>query len=406
MATGLARAVPLYRRHERRVDPVDAHDIDADRASDPELTWSSEHGGHWVAATYDSVCAVAKNADAFSSAHSVHVPPTGLYERGIRIFVFKHDGDEHRAQRAILARAVGGKPGHVRRDVIERCLTELLGNIDWSRPVDLIERLADPLPLDVVFALMGADPEFKPEMKRLTDALTRRAKHEGDVDPAARVHEIARVMVERRLATPRDDWITRLQGESINDAALSTDDMVEAVVSLITGGHHSTSRALGSLLARVLTEPLLVDHLRENPALSASVIDETLRLHTPLPEFSRTATCPVRVGQVSIEPRSAVQLRYDLANRDPDAFEDPEAFRLDRRRSQHLAFGFGPHRCVGVHLARAELQIALTAVLAVQPDLRPVQEEVRWAYSAQPISLVVQASLAPATSTEPGGHVQ
>jgi cytochrome P450 len=314
---------------------------------------------------------------------SVHVPPTGLYARGIRIFALEHDGDEHWQQRQLLAAAVGAKPSTVPVDLIAACLEPLLVAIDWTQPVDLMAALANPLPLDVIFALMGADPEFKPEMKELVDALIwRRATTHGD--PAARVHDIAREMVARRQAEPRQDWITAL------GASLTQDEQVAAVVSLITGGHHSTSRGLGSLLARVLTEPGLRARLLTDPTLIGAAVDETLRLHTPLPEFSRTAVAAVNVCGAAVAEGQAVSMRYDDGNRDPAVFDDPEAFRLDRRRSQHLAFGFGPHRCVGTHLARAELTMALEALLAAAPGLRLI-EELDWIGPAEPRALWVRA---------------
>lgn len=349
--------------------------------------WSDDHGGFWEATSHEAVCAVAREASVFSSAQSVHVPPTGLYTRGIRIFALEHDGDEHWDQRQVLAAAAGAKPSSVPVDLIESCLTPLMDALDWSQPVDLMEALANPLPLDVIFALIGADPEFKAEMKELVDALLRRTSSTHG-DPAARVHDIARTMVERRLAAPREDWITGLSSVIVCGASLKQDEQVAAVVSLITGGHHSTSRGLGSLLARVVTEPGLRDALLADPTLIPAAVDETLRLHTPLPEFSRTAVSTSEVLGTTVEEGQQVSMRYDSANLDPAVFQDPTAFRLDRRRSQHLAFGFGPHRCVGTHLARAEMQMALEAVLARAPGVRLVQQ-VAWAGPAEPSAVWV-----------------
>lgn len=350
-------------------------------------SWSLEHGGHWVATTHASCRAVAAAAETFSSAGGVHVPPTGLFLRGIRIFALEHDDPVHWDHREILRAAVGDRPRAVDEDLIRECLAALLDQIDWSGPVDLMASLANPLPLDVVFSLIGADPEFKPEMKALVDALMRRTAG-VHADPAARVHEIAQTMVERRLADPRDDWISRLSTTECQGTAVTVAEQVAAVVSLITGGHHSTSRGLGSLLARLLTEPGLRDRLLADPALIPAAVEETLRLHTPLPEFSRTALRDTNVYGADVREGQPVQMRYDEANRDPAVFPDPEDFRLDRPRALHLAFGHGLHRCIGLHLARAELGLAAEELLRRAPDVELV-DQVRWLGPAEPESLLV-----------------
>jgi cytochrome P450 len=353
--------------------------------------WSDEHDGHWVAESYEAIRAVAGNDEAFSSAHSVHVPTTGLYDRGIRIFALEHDGDEHRGQRQLLMAATGTRPSTVPRDLVASCLEPLLDGIDWSRPVDLVAALTNPLPLDVIFALIGGDDEFKPEMKRLVDALIHRVTWTEDLgDPAERIYDIAASMVDRRRAEPREDWITGLAEASVCGKPLTREEQVAAVVSLITGGHHSTSRGLGSLFARVVSEPGLRDRLIENRSLVNAAIDETLRLHTPLPEFSRTAARPADVCGAAVQVGQQVSMRYDRGNRDPEIFEAPDEFRLDRRGGQHLAFGFGPHSCAGTNLARAEMQMALSAVLERAPGLR-LLEEIVWLGPAEPQELWVSA---------------
>jgi cytochrome P450 family 142 subfamily A polypeptide 1 len=353
--------------------------------------WSQDHGGHWVASSHEAVCAIARDAETFSSAQGVHVPPTGLYKRGIRIFALEHDDPEHWDQRQVLAEAVGSKPSAVRRELVVECLKVLLAGIEWSKPVDLVEALTNPLPLDVIFAVMGADPEFKPEMKALVDALLKRVAWSPELgDPAERVHDIARTMVERRRAQPRADWITDLATTSVCGRLLTIEEQVDAVVSLITGGHHSTSRGLASLFARVLTEPGLQKTLVAEPGLISAAIEETLRLHTPLPEFSRTAVADATVLEVHVVAEAKVQMLYAEANRDPAVFDEPEQFRLDRRRAQHLAFGYGPHRCVGTHLARAQMELALVEVLRRAPELQLV-EPVTWLGPAEPTALVVRA---------------
>ncbi len=354
----------------------------------PAPVWSSDHGGHWVTGRHATCRAVAAAAEPFSSAHSVHVPTTGLYRRGIRIFALEADDPGHRAQRNLLRAVVGDRPSRVPEELIRQLAQHLVRALDWSGPIDLMTSLANPLPLDVVFSIMGADPVFKPEMKALVDAVGFGRPLPSGGDPAQRIHDIAAAMVEQAQHEPGDDWISSLSTAILDDRPLTEQEMVAAIDSLITGGHHSTSRGLGSVLVHLLTEPGLLDAAQADSDTLDAAIEETLRLRTPLPSFSRHAMADVTVGGCPVAEGSDVLLVYADANRDPAVFPEPEQFRLDRDRREHLAFGFGPHRCVGIHLARAEIRIAIEELLQVAPDLRLIAEPA-WVGPAEPDTILV-----------------
>ena len=358
------------------------------------VVWSTLHGGYWVATDHAACRAVVGDPESFSSATGVSVPRLELFDRGIPIFALEADDPNHRDQRAILTGAIGTRPSEVPADLIETITARLLASIDWSGPVDLKPVLCDRLPLEVIWTAIGADPEFMHEMKTLVDALVFQGQPvPGVSDPAARIQEIAEIMVERRRGAPTDDWIARLAHESVNGKPLQVNDMVAAVVSLITGGHHSTSRGLASLFARILTEPNLKTQLIENPENIPAAVEETLRLHTPLPAFSRQAILAAEVAGADITPGEDILCIYAAANRDPKVFPNPDDFRLDRQHRLSLAFGFGPHRCVGIYLARAELRIAVQRMLTLAPDLELV-EPINWRGPAEPTALHVRSTLA------------
>jgi len=361
---------------------------EAVRSAGP-AAWSASHDGHWVVTGHELCRAVAADQPGFSSARGVHVPPTGLYERGVRIFALEYDQPEHRRHRQLLRQAVGDRPARVPEPMIRGHVRRLLGALDWTGPVDLVNDFANPLPLDVIFDIIGADPEFKPEMKALVDALLfRRMAIPGCSDPAGRVIEIARLMAERRRREPKDDWISYVAGAGDDSA----DEATSAIVAVITGGHHSTSRALGSLIARVLTEPGLQDLLRADPARIPAAIDETLRLHTPLPSFSRTATADARLGEVTVQAGEQVLLVYAAANRDPAVYDQPQTFSLGRDHRHSLAFGYGPHRCAGIHLALAELRIAAEELLQLSGHIE-LAEPIQWRGPAEPGELLAVIQL-------------
>jgi cytochrome P450 len=122
---------------------------------------------------------------------------------------------------------------------------------------------------------------------------------------------------------------------------------------------------IGSICVHLARDAALQQRLRDAPSLLPAALEEFLRLYTPYRGFARTATQTVEVRGRTIEPAEPIALLYASANRDEDVFPDPDAFQLDRPNiKEHLAFGRGPHNCVGAPLARLELRVALEELLA------------------------------------------
>lgn len=245
---------------------------------------------------------------------------------------------------------------------------------------------------EVISDIVGVPGDLRPELRDLTNTLGFRAATEDESAAAAqRVIEIAAATIASRRAAPAGDWLDTLIAASPDDDSPDAAP-VRAVVALITGGHHSTSRGIGSLIARLLADPALRALVQEDSGRLPAAADEVLRLHTPLPSFSRRATEDSSVGGTEIGAGQQVLLDYAAANRDPGAYPDPERLKLDRR-PQHLAFGWGRHRCVGMHLARAEMRIAAAELLAFAPDIE-LAEPVRWRGPAEPERLLARSAVA------------
>lgn len=149
------------------------------------------------------------------------------------------------------------------------------------------------------------------------------------------------------------------------------------LVTLLIGGHHSTASALSNLLYQVLVDPSLREIVAKGGPQLTALIEEGLRLDTPLHIFARTATTETSVGGTPVPAGTRLFINFASANRDPRQFADPERFRVDRKPNAHLAFGFGPHLCLGRHLARAELKSVLTTLFTRLPDIR-ISGEVKY----------------------------
>lgn len=366
-------------------------EIYADLHTRPEVTWSDEHGGFWLSTGVASCRHIGKDATRFSSAEGVHVPPTALVERGVHIFSLEYDPPIHTRHRQILNDTVGR--GAIKRlePVVRDTARRLLDQIDWTGPVDLSAVFTAPYPLEVIFEIVGAEDEFKIEMEHLVKALIIYRGETDEDDPADRAIEIAGIIADRRRAEPQDDWLTELVNMAPDGQPLSDEEIYGAIIALIGGGHHSTSRGVSSLIARVLSEPGMWNAVKAGEADVPKIIEETLRLHTPLPSFSRRILETTEVDGAVVEVGQDILMHYAAANRDPELFDRPDEFDPGRENlTQTMTWGTGLHRCVGIHLAQLELRIALEELIAVAPELTLVSP-VEWAGPAEPAALNVKA---------------
>lgn len=343
------------------------------------VSWSDAHGGFWAVADFALVKQIASDNVRFTSGPGVRIPPNGTPPT----FALEYDRPRHTVHRAILTEAVGPRAAPGLEDGVRRAARALL---PAGGSFDLGQDYAFRLSLDVIFDLIGAPPELKAEAELLAESLFlfRRPMPDGS-DPAVRLAEILDDLVADRVARPRADWLTQIVRHADSpEYHLSEREIHGAIIALLVGGHHSTARATGCLLARLTTDPGLQRRLRAEPGLLPDAVEEAVRLATPLRWFARTATEDVQLGPVLVRRGERVLLLYAGANRDPRRYPEPDEFTLDRPRSRdHLAFGWGIHRCVGMPLAQLEIRVAVEEVLARSDWIEPAGD-ITWTSSTEP----------------------
>lgn len=351
------------------------------------IAWSDAHGGFWAVADYSMARMIAGDGRRFGSAAGVRIPPN----RTPPTFALEYDRPRHTVHRRILTDAVGPRTtptleGRVRAHARRLLDTTVNGQIDLG------QGYAFHLSLDVMFDLIGAPDDLKPEVEQLAEALfLYRTPMPDGSDPVVRLQEILDEMVASRVAQPRDDWLSRVVSYGNDpELALSETEIHGAIVALLVGGHHSTARATACLLAQIVGDQHLQERLRAEPELIPAAVEEITRLNTPLRWFARTALEDVKVGAVTVRAGQRVMLLYAGANRDPAQFDRPDEFLLDRpKANDHLAFGWGIHRCVGMPLAQLEIRIALEELLARSPRILP-DGEITWTSSTEPRQIPVR----------------
>ncbi|WP_367139705.1 cytochrome P450 [Saccharothrix sp. HUAS TT1] len=282
------------------------------------------------------------------------------------------DGERHAAQRRLLTGAFTAKRIRDLRPRMERIalglLDELPGRADGG-VVDVVEHLAAPLPLIVICELLGIPEVDRDRFRRLTVLLM-------NDDPAVNVpasDEMASFFADL-IAAKRAAARHGRDGGDLTTALLDADDtqLIDILFLVFVAGHETTVNLLGNAMLALLTHPPLWTSVAEHPELAARAVEETLRWDCPVRTATHRVTLePVVYGGVTIPAGELVMVSLDSANRDPRRWDQPDRFDLGRDTRGHLAFGHGPHTCLGAPLGRAEGEIVLRLVTRRFPHAEP-----------------------------------
>ena len=298
-------------------------------------------------------------------------PPGGTDENlGAAVLV---EEDVSSAEQLGMRRVVNArftpKAVRARRDDVERIGVEI---VDAGAPgttsveMDFVERIAAPFPLAVIAWLLGVPRDDWDLLFRWTNEVIgkddpdyrRAGESPGQTIKRARgeVHAYFRRLIEQRRHDPRDDLVSDLIRGEVGGAPLTDEQLVQYCELLVEAGNETTRNAISGAVLAFSEYPDQWEKLRDHPELLSDAVEEILRWVSPISHFTRTAAGDYELRGVKIRAGEQVALYYASANRDDDVFDDPFAFRIDRRPNPHLAFGFGEHFCMGAHVARVELE--------------------------------------------------
>ncbi|XUL92616.1 cytochrome P450 family protein [Streptomyces galilaeus] len=282
---------------------------------------------------------------------------------------------------------------------IEDTVDKLLDALPPDEPADLVTALAEPLPTMVICRLLGLGEQDATYLRPLVSALT-----ELPVDPeaAARVARAREAvwtylshMVEEKRRTPDDGLLSALVSAHDDEGRLTDTELTSMAGVLFAGGAETTTQMIGSGLLLLMRNPEQWARLVDSPELVPSAVDELLRFESPVTlGLIRFAAEDITLDDVTIPRGDLVFVGVATANHDPRRFPEPERLDVARRDNPHLAFGHGPHYCLGAPLARLELQVVLSRLLQRHPRLEPAcrPADVPWRPSALrgPASLPVR----------------
>lgn len=291
-------------------------------------------------------------------------------ERYVEHWLLNLDPPDHTRLRRLASQAFTVRRVNAMRDTIEAQVDALLDSIRPDREFDFLATFAKILPLRVIAGILDLPRADEERLKGWSDAIAHVVEPPLPKDVGLRADEAIREEVDylreqiaRRREALGDDLLSHLiRAEAAGDH-LSEDELVAMVSLLFLAGHETTTNLLGNGLLALARHPDAADRVRANPSLVRSMVEEILRYEPPTLLNVRVTKQPVEVAGIEIPPGHLLYLVLGSANRDPEAFADPDRFDVTRNPNPHLSFGGGAHYCIGAPLARLQSQVAFGRLL-------------------------------------------
>lgn len=330
--------------------------FDAAMADDPYPTYAALREGSDVAyARENRVWIIHRHADVRRLLRD----PAGFSSEmpAFEKTLLHADGERHRRARKALALSFSPAATRSREQAIQRTVDEALDRLEERVRGDVVADLAVPVPQTITGQMLGlAEPELA-MLPRWADGITDRGEHR-----LAPLKE-ARIFLREHLS-----GFTAREGApevAALDAAsgLSLGERVDLGVLLIAASVATTTSLIGSAVQMLMADPGLTESLRREPGLAPQFIEEVLRFRAPIQRVRRIATYDTEVAGQPIPAGAAVVGLIGAANRDPRVFSDADEFQPFRQTKDHIAFGAGPHICIGLSLARVEATLAIQALV-------------------------------------------
>lgn len=358
---------------------------------------SSRHGGFWVVSGYDEVARVSREEDVFSSVFRkggddgvdlmgiAGVPrPRGIPAAGIA----EVDGRTHQALRRVINPFMLPAAVKELEPLMERLTTWFIDQRIESGSMDLVGDLTNPVPAVITMKTVGLPLGEWERYGEVFHAMVAYRPGQAEWDTAmAKVPGMMGDLLgeaEARRKEPRDDLLTQLVELELEDGSRLNDEEVGAVLWNLVGGGLDTTTSLTSLALHHLSRhPELRQRLASEPELLVQATEEYLRYYSVNETLTRTVTRDVELGGEQLRAGDVVLLSWLSANHDESQFDDPGEIVLDRSPNRHLAFGVGPHRCIGMHVARSMFQVVVRQVLERLPDYEVDHDATRF-YSGNP----------------------
>jgi len=367
-------------------------------AAETPIVWNTAYGGFWVISGYEETNAAYSDWETFSSLHDGvegdpfakrdiglypedRTPRTGLSipEQPSRFVPTECDGPMHTQIRRLEAPFFTPKAVRSHEDFVRHHTIEAIESVRASGEIDFAADIAHVIPVKVASELIG---KGIPDWRTLSDTVNLMMLHpasspEFPMEQFRSMQAQILELVTRRKDDPQEDVASALMKGTIFDVPVEPAEAQTILNGLTFGSTDTTATTFLHAVQWLSDNPEERDRLRQDPSLIPGAIEEFLRLYTPGLAIARTVTRDVEFFGYEFKEGQRVLLLNSAANRDPRKFEDPLTMKFGRENVRdHIAFGSGPHRCLGAPVARLELRIIFEELLQRIPDFEIVKDEV------------------------------
>ena len=372
---------------QRRIDPYPLYE----RMRREAPVYRSRMFGLWFlfrhrdveAVLKDPRCSVRRSEHATPALNPLLALSPEFQELADRTLLMV-DPPDHTRLRGLVSRTFTPRRVQALRPRVEAIVGELL-DVAAARPdPDFIRDLASPLPILVISELLGVPTRDRDQIRRWTNdlvALLDPFSGASLAEADRSYHELAaylRALFEARRREPREDLISALVSAESSGDRLNEVELCATVALILGAGHETTTNLLGNAALALLRHPDERKRLIDQPGLMPAAVEEFLRYDAPVQATDRVAIEDLEIGGQRIRRGQFCVLLLGSANRDPEAFADPDRLDVGRVENRHVSFGAGIHFCLGAGLARLEAQVALGALLERFPDFTGELHAPRW----------------------------
>jgi cytochrome P450 len=338
---------------------------------------SDAHGGFWTFGRHADVKDGFSDDERYTTVPTVTIP---VNPAAVPILPLQADPSVHREFRRILDPFFRPRAVAKYEDGIRQVTNELIDSFIEQGSCEFVEDFARPLPGRFIFrSFLGLPESEVDEAFRLTLAIM----HSLGTPEAATVHKhfielIGRMLARRRSEPPKGDVIDALFAGTVQGRPLTEDERLRMVLMLIAAGLDTTAHSISAIMLTLARRPELRARLDAAPELIPRAIEELLRWEPPAGALVRTARQGVVLDGQRIAAGDHILLLVAAANRDPAEYDRPDEIDFERDNVRHMSFGYAAHYCLGVHLARLELRVAVSELLRRMKDIRLVDDDIEY----------------------------
>ena len=321
----------------------------------------------WTVMSYDALCTVLRDGTTYSSSGYAEIMGAVMGHT-----ILEMDQPEHGTYRAVVQQAFSRKAmARWETELVAPIVHGLIDDFVDDGRADLVGQLTLPFPVTVIAGLLGLPREDLAQFHRWAiELIGVSINWERGMAASEKLRDYFAAILDERRKAPSNDMISVLAGAEHDGVRLTDDEIFAFLRLLLPAGAETTYRSSSNLFYGLLDSPRQLEALRNDRSLMAQAIEEGLRWEPPLLTIMRTVSRDTTLAGVDLPAGAVLVVNLGSANHDETRWDDPETFDIFRPQKQHLAFAFGPHMCLGLHLARMETAVVMNAILDRLPNLR------------------------------------